>query len=289
MRKLILILVISAAAAVGAVGQSFLNTSGGQLSVDLIAETGFVKVLSHTITIGDPGAGNTPFDYVREGGQEILFPISRYSAEFGFGARHRVILLYQPILIATQVRLDAARTIDGETFAADEGLNVTYSFPFYRTSYLYDLLPSDAAEFAVGASLQFRNASVRFESTDGETIVVTQDLGLVPILKLRGAYRFANSAIPGAFIAAEVDGFYASSAFFNGADFDFSGSIFDASVRAGFQPVPGLEVFLNARGLGGGASGTRPVVDREFWTQSRDGFTDNFLTTLSVTLGVRLH
>ena len=81
---------------------------------------------------------------------------------------------------------------------------------------------------------------------------------------------------------------YASSAFFNGVDYDFSGSIFDASIRAGFQPMPGVETFVNVRGLGGGATGTRPAENREFWTQSRDGYTDNFLTTLSFTVGVRL-
>jgi hypothetical protein len=110
----------------------------------------------------------------------------------------------------------------------------------------------------------------------------------VPILKVRGEYRFEDAAIPGAFVGLEADGFYASSAFFNGADFDFSGSIFDASLRAGFAPANGMEVFLNVRGLGGGANGTRPDADRVFWTQSRSGYTDNFLTTLSVTLGARL-
>ena len=53
------------------------------------------------------------------------------------------------------------------------------------------------------------------------------------------------------------------------------------------EPKPGMETFLNVRGLGGGANGTRGS-DREFATQSRDGYTDNFLTTLSVTLGARL-
>ena len=258
------------------------------MTLTAVAEAGFFKVLTHTITIGDPGAGNTAFDYVREGGQEILFPFSRYTAELGIGNRHRVVFLYQPLLIETQVWLQDDRTIDGVTFVADEGLNATYSFPFYRASYLFDFFPQDHVELAAGVSLQLRNASVRFESTRGQRIVVTQDLGLVPIIKLRGEYRFVDGAVPGAFVGGEVDGFYASSAFFNGADFEFTGSVFDASVRAGFQPMEGVELFLNVRALGGGANGTRPAEDNVFWTQSRDGFTDNFLTSLSVTLGARL-
>ncbi len=85
----------------------------------------------------------------------------------------------------------------------------------------------------------------------------------------------------------EADGFYASSAFFNGANYAFEGSIFDVSVRAGFEPTPGLDLFMNVRGLGGGAKGTRGDA-RDAWTESREPFTDNFLTTLSVTLGARV-
>jgi hypothetical protein len=288
MKRAIVAVLFFALLTVSGAAQSILNSGDGPLSIATIAETGFVKILTHQITIGDPGAGNTTFDYVREGGQEILFPFSRYSAELGIGDRHRLIFLYQPLLIDTQVWLQEARTIDGETFVADEGVNVTYSFPFYRTSYLFDFFPQDNTELALGVSLQLRNASVRFESTGGQRIVVTQDLGLVPIIKLRGEHRFTTARIPGAFVAGEVDGFYASSAIFNGADFEFTGSIFDASIRAGYQPIDGVEVFLNVRALGGGANGTRPAEDNIFWTQSRDGFTDNFLTSLSVTLGARL-
>jgi hypothetical protein len=118
--------------------------------------------------------------------------------------------------------------------------------------------------------------------------VATQDLGPVPIIKLRGEYRFVGGPIPGAFVGLEADGFYASSAYINGADYDFTGSIFDVSLRAGFEPTSGLDVFLNLRTFGGGGGGTRPVGDRVYWTQSRSGFTDNFLTTASLTLGARL-
>ena len=287
MKRLATMLTLLVLAASSGFAQSVINPTGGPLSLTFVGETGFVKVLTHEITIGDPADGNTPFDFVNEGGQEILFPFNRFTTEVGIGNRHTVIFLYQPLSVVTQVRLDTDEVIDGVLFPADEGINVTYGFPFYRTSYLFDFFAQDHIELAAGVSMQLRNASIQFESTDGELVVVTQDLGLVPILKIRGEYEFTESAIPGAFVGLEADGFYATSAIFNGATYEFSGSIFDASVRAGFEPMPGLEVFLNLRGLGGGASGTRGDT-REFATQSRDGFTDNFLTTLSVTLGARL-
>jgi len=242
MKRITLILLGLLLVAGFAFTQSVINTNGGPLSLTFVGETGFVKVLTHDITIGDPANGNTTFNYVTEGGQEILFPFNRLTAELGIGKRHTVIFLYQPLNIATQVRLDADETIDGVLFPADEGLNVTYSFPFYRTSYLYDFAASDNLELAAGVSLQLRNASLRFESTNGESVVVTQDLGPVPIIKVRGEYQFVDGVIPGAFIGLEADGFYASSAYINGAEYDLSGSIFDASLRAGFEPTPGMEV-----------------------------------------------
>lgn len=280
-------LVLMVLLAASAFAQPFLNGNDGPLDVTLTGESGFVKILTHTIQIG---AGGDPFDYVREGGQEILFPFNRVTAELEIADRHALIFLYQPLEIATQVRFDEARTIDDVTFDADEGVNVVYSFPFYRVSYLYDFARSDRLELAAGVSLQLRNASVRFVSINGDQndVAVSQDLGPVPILKIRGEYRFDGLGVPGVFVGLEADGFYASSAFINGADFDFSGSIFDVSLRGGFEPISGLELFANLRGLGGGASGTRPDASRVNWTQSRDGFTDNFLTTLSLTLGARV-
>jgi hypothetical protein len=287
MKRAMVLLAAFGLLAVTASAESVINLNGGPLSLTFTGETGFVKVLTHEITVGDPDLGNTTFNYVTEGGQEILFPFNRLTTELGIGDRHTVIFLYQPLSVVTQVRLESDETIDGVLFSADEGINVTYGFPFYRTSYLFDFFAQDNIELSAGISFQLRNASLRFESTDGESVVVTQDLGLVPIIKLRGEYEFTDSVIPGAFVGMEADGFYATSAFFNGAEYDFSGSIFDASLRAGFEPMPGFDVFLNLRGLGGGANGTRGSA-REFATQSRDGYTDNFLTTMSVSIGARL-
>ena len=136
--------------------------------------------------------------------------------------------------------------------------------------------------------MQLRNATLRFDSTNGENTVATQDLGLVPILKFRTSYSFPGQTVPGGFIGLEADGSYASSAFINGVDYPFSGYVFDVSLRAGYEPLPGVDVFANLRLLGGGSSGTRPPENREFWSQSRSGFTENNLLSTSLTLGARL-
>jgi hypothetical protein len=285
--RIVALAVVFAAVAAGVSAESYVNQNDGKLDLAFVAETGFVKIWSHTIQIGET---DDVLDYVNEGGQEILFPFSRLTAEATIADRHTIILLYQPLEIVTQVRFDDPRTIDGVTFgtAPEDGVNLTYGFPFYRISYLYDFAAASNLELAAGASLQLRNATLRFESTDGTKVVASQDLGPVPVIKIRGEYQFPGDAIPGAFIGLEADGFYATSAFINGAEYAFSGSIFDASVRAGFEPVPGFELFTNIRALGGGASGTRPPENRTFWTQSRSGFTENFLVSTSLTIGARL-
>jgi hypothetical protein len=284
-KYLIPILLLAVLATTAGAEGSMLTTTDGPLSLALVAETGAVKVVTHTIQIGE---SSDVFDYVSEGGQDILFPFTRYTAEVSLLDQHTVIFLYQPLEIATQVRFDEARTIDGVTFDADEGVDIVYSFPFYRASYLYDFAASSNLELAAGLSLQLRNASIRWASVNGDQgdVVASQNLGPVPIIKVRAGYTFPEAQ--GAFVEFEADGFYASSAFINGADYAFEGSIFDASLRGGFEPAPGLEVFANLRGLGGGGKGTRPAANREFWSESRDGFTDNFLTTVSLTLGARV-
>jgi len=294
MKKVLTTLLVFALAATALFAEDgFLNHNDGLLDVELVAETGFVKVLTHTIQIGDTG---TVFDYVTQGGQELLSPFSRVTAELTIADQHTVVFLYQPLELATQSRFDSDVTIDDVTFETGQVVDILYSFPFYRISYLYDFVADPQLELAAGLSLQLRNASIRWESTDNEDpvtdgnfreLVISQNLGPVPIIKLRGEYRFDGDAIPGAFIGLEADGFYASSAFINGAGYAFEGSIFDVSLRAGFEPTPGLDLFMNVRGLGGGGKGTRGDA-RETWTESRDGFTDNFLTTLSVTLGARV-
>jgi hypothetical protein len=47
-----------------------------------VVEAGFVSVLSHHIQFSKNG---TDFDYVDNGGQDVLFPVTRFSAEMDVG------------------------------------------------------------------------------------------------------------------------------------------------------------------------------------------------------------
>ncbi len=271
------VLLFTLFATVNLAAQPGLNDPDNPYALELSYELGAVKVLKNTLQIGQD---STDFNFVTQGGEEILFPTQRFSGNLSLGGRHNVVFLYQPLEIVTNVRVREEIKIDTVTFDKNEDLRIKYGFPFWRLSYLYDFIDNGKLELSAGLSLQLRNASIVFESLSDGSLSVSQNLGPVPIIKARGYYRFAN----GFFAGAEVDGFYAGSAFFNGADFAFEGSILDASLRAGLELQESTDAFLNLRFLGGHAEGESEYEDR-FWSRSISGYTANYLSSLSLTLG----
>lgn len=285
MHKRTSMLLVIALFIAGIGGAAFAQDAG--LSVRLEAEAGAVKVFYHTYRSGAAVDGNTNFDLVTMGGQEILYPFQRLSAELGIGERHRVRLLYQPLELSTQTVAREGFMIDDVDFAAGTPVDIVYSFPFYRATYLYDLLPGPAY-LGVGGALQLRNASIRFTGfedpgTTQPVRAVSQNLGPVPALAVYGEFPLGA----GFYAGFELTGLYASSALINGADFEFEGSILDASARVGLELRPGLSAFLNLRFLGGSAAGVSQYPDR-FWTESQSDATSNYLATGTVTLGARV-
>jgi hypothetical protein len=238
-----------------------------------IAEFGFLSVLSHKVQFGKNG---TYFDYVKNGGQDVLFPATRFSIEMDVGKRNTFILLYQPLSLKTQDLLKNDVTIDNLTFPDSSGLNCLYSFPFYRASYLRELMPENKKHsFAVGLTLQIRNATIVFESTDGTGYRANRNVGLVPALKVRGQIYLTDNY----FIGMEADGIYAPISYLNGSDNEVVGAILDASLRAGTKIKSGV-FFVNVRYLGGGATGTST---KDIWPG--DGYVKNWLHFLIVSTG----
>lgn len=133
--------------------------------------------------------------------------------------------------------------------------------------------------------MQLRNASIRITSLDGTASQrsASQNLGVVPALSVAGRYSFGRSA----FLEMEATGIYASSALINGANFEFEGSILDASLRAGMAVDERAEVFANLRFFGGTAAGTSGYP-ADAWTESVDRATENRIAALSLTLGATL-
>ena len=248
------------------------NRPESNLQIRGVFELGLASVISNQYQGSRDG---TRFDWVKDGGQGTVIPFTRVSAEAQIFQRHTFILLYQPLDIRTRDTLRAPLRVDGIDFPAGTPMQFRYGFDFYRFSYLYDFLKSPRHEAAIGLSMQMRVANIEFASLDGRLQRASQNIGPVPVVKLRGRYTFDNSA----FLGAEIDGIAVQ---FPSDTGSVLGVLFDVSLRAGYSPTSFLETFINLRYLGGGAKG--PGSTPEFG----DGYVDNFIHTISASVGITL-
>ncbi len=276
--RYLLLIPLFVAAATPAAG-SWLNNPDNSFEVRFAAEMGFVGVVKHTIQFGKEG---TKFDYVHDGGQDVLFPFRRMSAELHLKPRHTIILLYQPLDVRTEAYLEKPLVLDTDTFPAGTPMNLRYGFDFYRVSYQYDFWPQPDRELAVGLSLQVRDASISFVPKNGSNARLYDDLGPVPILRFRGRLPIGGSS----WVGTEIDGFYAQGKVVTGSTnvaSSFRGAILDASLRYGLSLNESVDAFVNARYIGGGAEGQQNVPQYR-----GDGYTNNWLGTVSFTLGLMI-
>ena len=276
--RCLLLVLLLAAVATPAVASS-LNNPDNSFEVRISTEMGFIGILKHKIQFGKEG---TNFDYVADGGQDVLFPFRRVSAELHLKPRHTIILLYQPLDVRTETYLVKPLVVDTDTFAAGTPLNLRYGFDFYRVSYQYDFWPQPDRELAVGLSLQIRDASISFVPKNGSNARVYADLGPVPILRFRGRLPITG----GSWVGTEIDGFYAQGKVVTGStnvESSFRGAILDASLRYGLSLNQSVDAFVNARYIGGGANGQQANPEYR-----GDGYTDNWLGTVSLSVGFYL-
>jgi hypothetical protein len=284
MKKILTILGVSLFILTGSVfaanNESLINEKDAPVQFFVEYEKGLVSVLAHNIQIGSSG---TQFDYVTQGGQDILFPFERLNVGAVINDNHRVSFLYQPLEINTVVPFEDEIEIDGKPFNGP--MELKYGFPFWRVTYSYKVLDKKDFTLAVGAALQIRNASIIFKAVDGSEVSVSQNVGPVPALHI---YSMWKTPI-GVNLTADITGLYASSALINGANFEFEGSILDASLRASYELKNSVDIFANVRFLGGTSKGTSSY-DGSNWSVSSndDRFSQNNLATLSTTLGLTI-
>jgi hypothetical protein len=247
--------------------------NGKELAFRAVAELGFLAVLDHKIQFSNNG---TYFDYRKDGGQDVLFPVSRLSLELDYNHRNTLIFLYQPLRIESQVLLLDDLVVDELIYPANSNVKLLYNFPFYRLSYLRELLPqNDKYSLGIGGTIQIRNATISFESGDGTLFRANRDIGIVPAFKIRGKANLSERV----YIGLEADGIYAPVSYLNGSDNEVVGAILDASLRAGVLLNDNVNSFLNLRYLGGGAVGTSDIDG------PGDGYVKNWLHFLTVSAG----
>lgn len=257
---------------------SFINKPERFLALRLHAEVGFLGVLDHRLQLGSDA---TYVDLRRQMGQDNLFFFGRLSGDLDLGRkrRHTVSFLYQPLDLQSEAVVEEDIVVEDVTFAAGTPLRFRYGFPFWRLSYIFDVLKDPEREVALGGALQIRNATITYAAQDGTALRTVRDIGPVPVLKFRGRGPIAGNF----WMGGEIDGFYAPIRYINGGDSDVEGAIVDASLRFGYAFNHGVDAFLNVRYIGGGAQGTSSDPDA-----FSDGFNRNWLHFMSLSLGFSL-
>lgn len=254
--------------------QSTQNITQGNYKLKMVAEIGFLGVLDHKVQFGNNG---TYFDYKKDGGQDVLFPFLRPSLELEVNNRNTFIFLIQPLRLESKVYLNKDLVVDDLVYPAASSVKLLYNFPFYRFSYLRELMPKNERwSLGLGGTIQIRNATISFESTDGSRFRTNRDVGIVPALKIKSKYQINDQT----YAELEADGIYAPVSYLNGSTTEIVGAILDASLRGGLEVTNELDGFLSLRYLGGGAVGTSkdPVGPS-------DGYVKNWLHFGTVSMG----
>ena len=193
---------------------------------------------------GEYGATGTRYSASDVGQRNSLLVSQRTSIEIARG-RHRVILLYAPFEVTTEVTLDQALQFRDTNFAAGSVVAHRYLFDGYRASYLYRALERGAFKLELGGSVQIRNAEVAFRTIDGAQRDAENDIGLVAAAKARLWYQPSAQS---SWAALEFDGLSTFGLLSN-----VRGGIYDAQLMVGYPVARGVDLFLGARLLGGGA------------------------------------
>jgi hypothetical protein len=227
-------------------------------NVRLVAEAGFFGVLSNEAAFGRDAS---TIDFRKAAGQDNLQLYTRWSAELDLGRRHTFVFLIQPLSTEGTRTPSVDERFEDVTFRAGGAVRTRFSFPFYRFSYLYEVLQGSDGHLALGFTGQIRNADYTYERLDGSAFARTSDVGFVPALKARGELAFES----GMFLGFEVDGIYAPISVLNGSDNETVGAIVDGSLRVGLNVHEQADVFLNLRYLGGGATNEDPNDYAKNW------------------------
>ena len=156
-------------------------------------------------------------------------------ADFG---RHSVSLLFAPLVVSSEGRLDEAVDFAGSSFPAGTELTGRFRFNSYRLTYAYTFYESSTLSLAAGLTGKIRDASISLEGGGEEA--KRSNLGFVPLVHLKGHWRFR----PAWGLLVEGDGLAAPQG--RAEDF-FAGLTWAAA--------PGLTARAGYRILEGGSAG----------------------------------
>jgi len=119
------------------------------------------------------------------------WPAARVSYYRDIGERHGIRVRAAPLRIEESGELPGPVDFAGATFAAGELVEASYRFDSWRATYRYRFHESDRWRWWVGFTAKIRDAEIRLDQ--GTTFARDTDVGFVPLLYLRGEWRFARA------------------------------------------------------------------------------------------------
>lgn len=159
-------------------------TSRFNAQVSLDVETGLVSTGYNDQRI--PGNQGTLISF-----KDDLKPNSdiyyRVRLNYTFSSAHTLSLLYAPLTVKSEGRINKDVNFAGKLFSANIDLNGTYKFNSYRLTYRYDFVQNPTLDFGLGFTAKIRDARVAISSQN--ISAEKTNVGFVPIINFRLLWR----------------------------------------------------------------------------------------------------
>jgi hypothetical protein len=207
------------------------DAATGKWVLDL--ETGPVWFSRNNVRI--PNDTGTRFDMLDLTDKGPL-PYVRLYATYNFNERHAVRLNLAPLSVTDNGELDTDLRFKDADFAADTPTRGRYKFNTYRLTYRWMFHRSNTWDLGVGAALLVRDAEIALRQ--GSLQRSDDDLGLIPLLHLYGAYHLSTNTS----VILDVEGAAAP-----------QGRAVDLTMKLQHELASGWHVFGGYRTLEGGA------------------------------------
>ena len=155
-------------------------TASLNAQVILDFETGLVSTGYNDVRI--PGNQGTLISF-----KDDLTPSSgifyRIRFNYTFSSAHTLSLLFAPLTVKSEGRINKDVNFAGSVFPANEDLDGSYKFNSYRLTYRYDFVQNPTLEFGLGFTAKIRDARIALSSP--EISAEKSNVGFVPIINFR--------------------------------------------------------------------------------------------------------
>lgn len=118
------------------------------------------------------------------------WPAARLYLTWNINSRHSLRALAAPLSVTETGVLSSTTLFAGATFAPGVPTEATYQFNSWRLTYAYRFYQSTAWAWWIGFTAKIRDAKIELDQNG--TSAAKTDVGFVPLLHVRGWYKFSS-------------------------------------------------------------------------------------------------